>query len=545
MAITAPRHTPRVLPHRGLASPISVSALFQQALQHHRLGELTQAQDLYRQVIQRKPHHFDALHHLGTIALQLNQPEQALHWLQLAVQENPRHARAQANLAIVLYCLKQTTRALKSYDAAIKLNPHDAQTYCNRGIALRAVGQLDAAVQSYTQAIRLRPDYAEAYANRANALFAMHALEAAIEDASRAITLKPTTVQYYCNRSAMYYQQQQLTAALQDIHLALQQKVDEAAAYSNRAQIYLLQGQFEQGWQDYEWRLRLPEFSAMPCSAPYWRGTQSLQGKSILIFSEQGLGDSLQFCRYIPWLAELGASVYLRVQDSLRNLMQQLRGVHQVLSADQPLPALDFQCPLMSLPYAFRTNLSSIPSPQGYLHSPASHLQYWQHRLGEKHQPRIGVVCSGSPGHPHDSQRSIPLHQLLRSLPTEAQWVSLQNAPRAGDRAALQNSNMLGFAADIKDFCDTAALCACMDVVVTVDTSVAHLAAAMGKPTYVLLPYAPDWRWMLGRSDSPWYRSIKLYRQTVSQDWDAPLKALADDLAQLCGAGKAHTPGAR
>ena len=513
-----------------LNQSINIPALFQQATHWHQQGDLNKAEQLYLQLVARKPHHFDALHHLCMIALQKKELSQALNWIDRALIENPLHALAHANRGIVLHHLQRYAEAVRSYDRAIRLHPQYAQAYCNRGIALRELGSVDLAISSYDQAIALKPDYAEAYANRGNAYLKLNALEQALQDASRAIQLKPKMAQYYCNRSVIWHAMQQFTESLQDVNYAIQLQPDNALAYWNRSNIYLLHGQFDLGWQDYEWRLLLEHYPATYFTAPRWRGTQSLQGKSILLYAEQGLGDTLQFCRYVPLVAELGAKVYLQVQPSLRALLQTLPGVHRWVDEGVDTSQMDYQCALMSLPMAFKTNLQSIPSPRHYLSSSHEYRQLWRKKLASSDRLRVGIVCSGSPSHANDNQRSIPLQILLDALPKNMQLISLQNNIRHSDSAALKAGRVKYFGQEIHDFRDTAALCDLVDVVLTVDTSVAHLAGAMGRPTCLLLPFCPDWRWLLHRTDSPWYHSIKIYRQKKQNCWHEILTELSQDL---------------
>ena len=256
-----------------------------------------------------------------------------------------------------------------------------------------------------------------------------------------------------------------------------------------------------------------------------------LKEKTILLYAEQGLGDTIQFSRYVPLVAQLGAQVILEVQGPLVNLLKNLEGVGQILAKGDPLPAMDYQCPLLSLPLAFKTELDSIPALSQKIIGDSAKIIQWQTTLGVKTKPRVGLVWSGSVIHKNDHHRSITLSQLLPYLPSHIEYVCLQAELRDVDKKLIaQQPGIQYFGKALEDFTDTAALCELMDLVISVDTSVAHLSAALGKKTWVLLPYTPDWRWQLDRSDSPWYPSIQLYRQPAIGDWTSVLEKVKLDL---------------
>jgi hypothetical protein len=300
----------------------------------------------------------------------------------------------------------------------------------------------------------------------------------------------------------------------------------------------LLLGNFQDGWQGYEWRWKngdLPFFNnKRDFPEPLWLGEQSLVGKTILLHAEQGLGDTLQFCRYAPLVSQLGAKVILEVQRPLFKLLQNLAGVNQIVAMGDPLPTFDYQCPLLSLPLAFKTELDSIPLAPQCITSDMGKAARWEAKLGKKAKLRVGLVWSGSTIHKNDRNRSLTLSQLLPYLPPQIDYVCLQKEMRDVDKVLLaQHPEIQYFGDALEDFTDTAALCELVDVVISVDTSVAHLAGMLGKPTWVLLSFSPDWRWLLDRDDSLWYPSVKLYRQTRINDWDGALKRTKADLEKL------------
>jgi hypothetical protein len=294
-----------------------------------------------------------------------------------------------------------------------------------------------------------------------------------------------------------------------------------------------LTGDFERGWPKYEWRWRSRALALRKRNflQPLWLGVDPIQGKTILLHGEQGLGDTIQFCRYAPLIAARGAQVILEVDESFRELVSGLAGVSRCVSKGDSLPEFDLHCPLLSLPLAFGTRLETVPATTPYLQAPARAVASWQARLAEKNRPRIGMVWSGDPRHKEDRNRSIDLRSLLPLLDVPATFVSLQRDVRAGDAQLLQERNeILHFGGDLKAFSDTAALISHLDLVITVDTSVAHLAGALHRPVWILLPFIPDWRWLLDRSDSPWYPTARLFRQAASRRWQGVVERVHDEL---------------
>jgi hypothetical protein len=297
----------------------------------------------------------------------------------------------------------------------------------------------------------------------------------------------------------------------------------------------LLLGDLERGWREYHWRWQDTRYAAGHSSfnVPLWLGQESLVGKTILLQAEQGFGDMIQFCRYATLVAAQGARVLLEVQAGLVEICKSLSGVTQVFAINDPLPHFDFYSPMMSLPLAFATTLQNIPAPPKYLMSDPDKVQNWQTKLGVKTKPRIGVVWRSDPLLAVGSYKSIPLEAFAHLLCEPFEFVSLQKNISDADATLLAQLPVKHFADSLHDFSDTAALCECMDLVLSVDTSVAHLAGALGKPVSILLHGHADWRWLQGRSDSVWYPTAKLYRMPDGQDWTVALSALREDLMQL------------
>jgi tetratricopeptide (TPR) repeat protein len=426
-------------------------------------------------------------------------------------------------------------RAVRLYSQAIGVDPSQAEAYYKRGNALKNHGSLDAAILSYTQAIERKPDYAYAYCNRGVVQQALGLSAEALASYDRAIALEPSDAIAHYNRGLVLQDCSRWRDALESYGRAISINPEYADAQYNRSLALLFLGDFERGWRSYEWRwkvaarLGIGELRNFP--QPLWLGEESIAGKRLLLHSEGGLGDTLQFCRYAALAAYAGATVYLEVQTPLVGLSAHLEGVSRVIAKGSALPAFDYHCPLMSLPLAFETTLQSVPPVAQNLRCDEEKIARWLTRLPYPRRPRIGLTWSGNPNNPIDLNRSIPLADWAAQLPSEFDYFCLQRDVREADRAVLVASPSIRFFNDDDlDFINTAALCECMDIVLSVDTSLAHLSASLGKRTWILLPFTPDWRWMQDRDDSPWYPTAKLYRQKVSGDWNEVFARVAADL---------------
>lgn len=548
----------------------SVEQVCTKAVYLHQNGQFLQAQSLYEQVLRMQPKHFEALHYLGLLAagagnferanelisraIKINSKDPAayynrgnalqdLHQFQAAVRSyeqaialKPDYAEAYSNLGNALQALKQHQAAVHSYDKAISIRPDFADAYSNRGNSLCDLKQYETALQSCDKAIALNPDFADAYSNRGNALQGLQKHQAAVNSYDKAISLRPRHSKAHANRGNALQRLQQHQAALDSFEIATALRPDYAEAHWSSSLSYLAMGNLAKGWPEYEWRRRLAEISGSfrNFAPPLWLGSGSLSGRTILLYSEQGLGDTIQFCRYASMVADLGAHVILEVQGSLVKVLGNLAGVSKLIARGDPVPAFDFHCPLLSLPLAFHTELDSIPATNRYLTVNASRIDEWRARLGSSAKPRIGLVWSGSSGHMNDANRSIPLSDFVDILSDDFQLISLQKEVRDSDREILDaHPEILHFAKELDDFTDTAALCELVDVVVSVDTSVGHLAGALGTPVWILLAFSPDWRWLLKREDSPWYPSARLYRQREVGGWHEVIQKVNTDLTQL------------
>jgi tetratricopeptide (TPR) repeat protein len=471
---------------------------------------------------------------LGALVQAQGRLDEAIGWYRRAIALQPDFADALSNLAAALKDAGQAEAAEASCRKAIALRPDMAEAHGTLGAALRALGRPGEAIDAYRTAIALNPDDPRTHSNLALALQDAGLLEAAAAACRQAIGLQPDFAQAHINLGAVLQELGRTEPAIAAYRHAIALNPEAADAHYNYAMARLAQGEFAVGWREYEWRWRAGAAGTprqFPGYAP-WLGESSLAHRTILVYAEQGYGDTLQFCRYVRRLGALGASVVLEVPAALRRLLGTLPA--QLVTAGETLPAFDTHCPLMSLPLALDTRLETIPAETPYLAADPALAAGWRARLGQRTMKRAGLAWSGRETHGNDRNRSIPLAVLGGICRAGWDWISLQTEPRAGDRAALAaRPEITCFAGALHDFAETAALIDALDLVITVDTAVAHLAGALGKTVWVLLPFAAEWRWLASRTDSPWYPTARLFRQPAPGDWGSVLAQVTRELDRL------------
>jgi tetratricopeptide (TPR) repeat protein len=495
------------------------------------LGQPKAALASYERAVDLQPEFAIAHFNCGVLLQEQQRWEAALASYERAVSLKPDYAAAHLNRGLVLQRLGQSVAAIASYDRAITIDAGFVLAYCNRGVALQDLKQWEGALASYEQALALAPDRADVYLSRGDVLQQLGRWESALASYERALGLKPDYADAWCNRGNALLAMHRMEEALASFDRAIALNPEVPEIHFNKSMALLLTGDFENGWLQYEWRLKRQGRGQRDFAQPPWLGREDLAGKTILLHAEQGLGDTLQFCRYASLVARLGARVVLAVQEPLANLLCGLDGIAQVLHPGEQLPQFDYHCPLPSLPLAFKTSLTTIPSSDRYLKSEPGKLAQWRARLGERTAPRIGLAWRGNPKRPLDQARSFSLSDWIEHLPGGVHYVSLQKEPSEADRGVLRsNPAVLNLGPGLDDFTDTAAVCDCLDAVLSVDTSVAHLSAALGRTTWILLPFNADWRWLLDRDDSPWYSAARLYRQKTLGVWRDVFEGVAMDL---------------
>jgi tetratricopeptide (TPR) repeat protein len=518
-------------------------AYFNRAITLQELKRHADALDSYERALQIAPDAV-AYNNRGNTLQELGRFEDALDSYERALRLKPDYADAYFNRGNALKALRRFAEALYSYERTLQLKPDHADACCNRGNALLKLGRFTDALDSYEQALQIEPGSADAHSNRGNALRALGRYDEALQSYERALQLKPDFAEAYSNLGVWHHERYAPEAAIANFNRAIDIRPDLAAAYMNRGYAALLAGDFAKGWSDYEWRWKAHPHSADPRypDRTLWLGRESLSGKVIVLHSEQGLGDTLHFCRYVKLVAELGATVILEAASQLAALLANLEGLSQLVMRGEPLPAFDYHCPLMSLPLAFRTSLSTIPAQVPYIVSDSVKTRLWKEKLGPRTKPRVGLVWSGGfrPDQPEvwpvNSRRNIPLAKLAPLRNADISFYSLQKGqPAESELTALKAAGWPGpdltdFTQSLQDFADSAALIENLDLVISVDTSIAHLAGALAKPVWIMNRFDNCWRWLMDRTDSPWYPTARLYRQRHPGEWDEVVERVRIDL---------------
>ena len=478
-----------------------MSDLLKKAINFHQENRLDDAKKNYKKIIEDQPNNFEALNFLGILSCQVNDFSDGLTYLNRAIVLKPNQAGLHCNKGNALFSLNYFKKAIESYNKAILLKPKLTDAYFNKGNALEKINNLKEAVKNYDRAIKLNSNLVGAYINKGNALKNLKKIDSAIDNYKKAILIRS----------------------------------DLKSINWNLSIVYLLDGQLEKGWQYYEYRWLKTDFTSKKKNfkQPLWLGNFSIKNKKILIHSEQGLGDTIQFCRYIELLSNLGANIIFEVEKPLIKLMTSLKVNFKIVSKNDKLPEFDCHCPLLSLPLAFKTNINNIPSATPYLYANFEAVKYWGNKINKK-KYNIGICWNGS-SFSNDEERSILLKEFsnISNLKNINLFSLQKNDGLDQITKNLTKMNIQNFSENLDKkgaFLDSAAIIKNLNLVITIDTSIAHLAGALDCNVWVILKYIPDWRWMLDRNDSPWYKKMKLFRQSKSNDWSEPIKKIESEL---------------
>ena len=616
-----------------------IQALWEQGLRHHQGGDLPEAKNCYAQALEINPLHFDSLYLSSAIAVQENNIDLAIEFLNRALAINPSHIDSLFNLSVLLEKIGETEKALSThgllnqyapnhvqsrynyasllaklghipnaiiefkkvielqpdlllarqnyekllwsqsqqvelaqnnvnefiqahnkglslleenqfpaalehFERALTIEPTSYEGHHNKGMVLEKMGRLQEAVSHYQQAIEYCPESSRTFNNLGNAYRELDLLDEAIKSFKKAIELDPNYAEAFSNLGWTLFRLQEYQQSKEYFKKAIKINPGLSPAVFNLSLCQLTLGEFDEGWIHYEERMKQPLYQKKidPLNKPQWNGSQPIEGKTIYIHSEQGLGDTIQFCRYIKLLANKGAKVLFEPQIQLQELLKNLDGISQLIDPRQAIPPYDYHCPLMSLPLAFKTSWCNIPNDVQYIYAEESKKGYWKDKLAVIPGPKIGLVWSGGfrPNNPElwgvNQRRNISF-ELISQLNIEGiEFFSLQKGE--GAEAELKkykdqlwkSGNLHNFTDELHDFSDTAALIDQLDLVISVDTSTAHLAGALGKPVWILSRYDGCWRWLSNGSDSPWYPTAKLYRQEQVGDWETVITTICYDL---------------
>ena len=544
---------------------MTLQQAFVLASEHYNAGRLTEAEKLFQRILAAAPDHPDVLQMLAIVMHRLGRGMAGIELLRRAIDLYPDSASLHSNLGIMFASIGELPQGEIELRKAIALQPDFAEAHSNLGNILKGLGRGDEALAEYRQAVAINPDYVEArnnlgallqsrgqpqdslaelrraveiqpthieaHNNLGNALQDLGRLDEAVEEYHRALALRPDYPDAHYNLGSALRQKNRLNDAMAEFRKAAELRPQYAEAMWGMAFLRLLQGDFAGGWPLFEARLRLPGRPLHFELHEPWDGGP-LNGRSILLHYEQGIGDTIQFARYIPMLRARGAGrIVLACQPQLRRLLSGQLGTDQIICEGDVIPTIDTRLPLLSLPRIFGTTVETIPAQVPYLRADPNAVEAWRIRLAqERGKRRIGIVWAGNRRHINDRNRSVPLPAFadISKIP-DVRLVSLQKGPAATE---LRDAgiDIIDWTSELRDMADTAALVANLDLIISVDTSVAHLAGAMAKPVWTLIPFGPDWRWMLDRSDSPWYPTMRLFRQAALHDWNGPLTQVTEQL---------------
>lgn len=524
-------------PTGGSSPEGTVQQILIGAVRHHQAGRLDEAAAGYQRILLMSPDHADALHLTGVIAHQRGEHGQACEIIRRAIQVDRKSAAYHNSLGLALLSLGRNDAAVAAFRRALSLDRAYAEAHGNLGNAMMNEGRTEEAERCYRRAVAVRPDYAAGYNNLGGALRKQGRLDAALAAYREALARKPDYPAAVCNLGRVMQQLGQHDEALAHYDRALRMDPALAEAHANRATVLLALGRLREGWEEYEWRWRVKGFTTprRDFGRPLWDGAE-LGGRSILIHSEQGLGSAIQFARYAGLVASRGGRVIVECQRPLTRLFASLAldpkapvahlGAHlgvRIVAKGDPLPDFDVHAPLMSLPHIMGTSLDTIPREVPYLSVDGALDELWRQRSTAWPRPRVGLVWAGNRRHDNDANRSMPAERLAPLLSEPGiSFVNLQIGPAATDLARLpltRDRRYYDPGPEIADFADTAAIIGHLDLVISVDTAVAHLAGALARPVWLLVPFVAEWRWLLERDDSPWYPTMRLFRQRAPGDW--------------------------
>ncbi|HVT87838.1 MAG TPA: tetratricopeptide repeat protein [Tepidisphaeraceae bacterium] len=498
-------------------------------------GQLDQAIDAFTKALAIDPNNVDALQNSGAIFRLQGRLEQASSSFRKALSLLPDDAQALNNLAAVLIDLQQSDEGIELLRRAIAIKPDSAEAHDNLGIALREKGLFDQAEQQHRKALAIQPIFPQAERNLGNLLQLSGRLDEAIASYRNAVAQKPNFAEALSSLGTALIAKSEVAPGTDAFRQAIAVSPDYALAHFNLSQALLLQGQWLEGWTEQEWRWRARELKLLKpdYAAPMWDGSQ-LNGQTLFLFAEQGFGDAIHFARYIPLAAKRGARVIIGCQAELAQLFRSVDGVEKVITGNDPLPDFDVQCSLLSLPLVFQTTLENLPAEIPYLHADPKPVEKWRQRIGDERRLKVGLAWSGSPIQKNNRNRSLMLETLAPLADQGVRFFNLQKGA-ASKQAVIPSAGMelTDWTADLVDFSETAALMENLDLIITVDTSVAHLAGALGRQVWVMLAFMADWRWLLDREDSPWYPTMRLFRQPAIGDWISVVKRVADCLHTL------------
>jgi tetratricopeptide (TPR) repeat protein len=500
-------------------------------------SHFAEAIDCYRRILQLRPDYAEVHNNLGAVLQAQGKLSEAIESYRTATILKPDYSEAHNNLGNALLQKKQWLDADNCFRRAVATRPDYAEAWTNLGLVLQALAKLDDAIVCHRRALQINPSLFAAHTNLGCALKEQEKWSEAEQSCRKAVELGPENAEAHNNLGIVLREQGKWHEAADCFRFALRRQPNFAEAHVNKAMLLLISGNLQQGWEEYEWRLRCAGLLSSNFMQPRWNA-EPIEEKTILVHAEMGLGDTIQFCRYLPLVKATGSTVVFQCQAPLVHILASCRGFDQLIRDGQERPLFDVQVPLLSLPRIFGTTLETVPSTVPYLFADAALVAEWRMKLQEIRGLRIGINWRGQARGIDASRRDIPLvhFKSLENLPG-VRLISLQNAEVNQPLDSVDLSPIIhpgqNFDRSHGAFMDTAAIMMNLDLVITSDTSVAHLAGALGVPVWVALPFAPDWRWLLNRTDSPWYPTMRLFRQKTSKDWSGVFDEILAALTAL------------
>ena len=532
------------------ANPFDVAALRDLAAIRQRLGRPDEAEAIYRQVLGFRPDDADIHRDLGNVHYSRGRYAEAADCYRQTLRVRPDDVDGHNNLGAALADLGQLEEAVLCYGRALALRPDFADAHYNLGNALRALWLFTEATACYGQALRHRPTFVEAHNNLGVALHRLGRRDEAIASFREALRLQPTNPHALTGLGFALQESGRVVEALAQYDEAIRAAPEFAEAHRNRALALLLTNDMDAGWPEYEWRLRCPAFSPPDLPKPYWDGSP-LEGRSILLTTEQGSGDTFQFVRFAQTVRDRGGVVTLAAPEKLHPLLATCPGIDRLVPRDRPAPpeSYDVHCPLLSTPRVLKITPETLPAPVSYLRPEPDRVDRWREELAGYPEFKVGIIWRGSPTNPHDPVRSTALrHFAVLARVPGVRLFSLQLGAAAEElRDPAHDFPVIDLgprlADDLGTFRESAACLANLDLLITCCTSLAHLSGALGRPTWVAVASVPDFRWLLDRTDSPWYPAARLFRQHHPGRWDEPFAEMAGALAkEVAGRGVAGSP---
>jgi tetratricopeptide (TPR) repeat protein len=542
---------------------------FEEASKEYDDGNVSRAEDIFKEIVQGQPDNTAALYFLSELSFERGDYDSAAHYIRMALQYDPENAEAQCNLGFILLEAGRFDDAEQYYLKALEANPHLPEAYLSLGNIYKEKGQFEDAIRCYQKALQLNPDAPEVYSNLGIAYQKAGRHAEAAGYFETAVALNPDDANMHYNLGIAFQENGRLDEAIQCYQKASQRNPGDAGIYNNLAfalqenrrpyeaipyyrkalqlepsyatahwnlsLALLLTGNFREGWREYEWRWGTQYLAASRRNfvQPLWSG-EDIKGRTILLHAEQGFGDTIQFIRYVSLVAERGAGIIFECCRELAALLLCVKGIGQVVVRGEKLPAFDVHCPLLSLPLAFDTTLETIPAIVPYVAGNRVLTEKWKAKIKKDNSKiKIGFAWAGNPGFKQNRYRNIPLALFLplTKIPGAA-FYSLQKGGEAEEaKHPPGGMKLFDYTEDIHDFSDTASLIENLDLIISVDTAIAHLAGALGKPVWTLLPFSPEWRWLLDREDTPWYPTMKLFRQSSPGDWRQVIDRVRQELS--------------